>query len=400
MKRLFLASSVALPFLIAAGLNCSADDSVVLHPTTAGTTSAGTAGSATTTTTTGNATSTTGSGGAATTVGAGGTTGSTTVGTGGTGGAGVTGAGGAAGGAGGASGGAAGGTGVGGAGGAGAICTAGDCTAVLKTAGGKAMDGWANIDPPASTTPPDGHQGPSMIDNVASNAMTAGIPCVSTETAGGRPLKVAHWQLAGPGINAGTTYAVTIHFWGVLECKTYLAASLTNCTREVDPGRGLTVAHDMWCPGATDPALANGTDHYNTYMISVTPTSSATTPNLGGPGGVAPTAGNWWMMNECPVGNVETHKTWRIDYEKTIPVPAGSWINFTDYDTNCLEIINCGDSADAAGVCNTHYTFAGFPNAIPPPDPALNLTGTTAAAAGGNSFGQWIYFDVRNVTPM
>jgi hypothetical protein len=271
---------------------------------------------------------------------------------------------------------------------------------VLKTAGGQSLDGWANVDKPASTTPPDGHQGPSMIDNVASNMMTAGIPCASTETQGGRPLKVAHWQLMGPGINTGTTYAVTLHFWGVVECKNYLPSSLTKCTREDSAGRGLTVAHDFWCPGATDPPLAQGTDHYNTNMISVTPTSSSATPNLGGPGGVMPTAGNWWMMNQCPrQQQTEFHLTWKIDYEKTIPVPAGSWINFSEYDTNCLEIINCGDSADAAGVCNNHYTFASFPNAVPPPDPALALTGTTAGAFGGGSYGQWVYFDVRSVAP-
>jgi hypothetical protein len=238
-----------------------------------------------------------------------------------------------------------------------------------------------------------------MIDNVASNAMTAGIPCVATEMQGGRPLKVAHWQLMGPGITMGTNYAVTIHFWGVVECKVYRPASITNCTREANNTRGLTTAHDMWCPGATDPAPGEPTDHYNTYMISVTPTASAFTPNLGGPGGVTPTAGNWWMLNECPTGVTEFHLTWRMDYEKTITVPGGSWINFTDYDSNCLEIINCGDSSDAAGTCNNHYTFASFPNAIPAPAPALGLTGTPGASGGG-SFGQWIYFDVRSITPM
>ena len=146
------------------------------------------------------------------------------------------------------------------------VCS-GDCTGVLKTAAGKAMDGWANIDPPASTTPPDGHQGPSMIDGVATATNTAGIPCVSTEGAGGRPLKVDHWQLMGPGVNMGTNYAVTIHFWGVVECKTYTPPSLTNCTRETSPGRGLNSVHDFWCPGATDPPLAQSTDHYNTDPI-------------------------------------------------------------------------------------------------------------------------------------
>jgi hypothetical protein len=399
MKRVFLATSVALPCLIALGMNCGGDDTFQAPMSTTGSTTSSTTGSTTSSTTSSTTGSPTGSGGSTTS----GSGGNATTGSGGAGG-GTGGNGGATGGSGGkgtggsGTGGTGGGTGgsgiggTGGSGGSGPVCT-GDCTAVLKTGSGKSMDGWANIDPPAQTQPPDGIQGNSAIDGVDSTMNTAGTPCASTEGRAdhGLPLKVDHWQLMGPGITMGTMYKVTLHFWGVVECKTY--TNLGACPQPANAGRDAT--YDMWCPGGKDNP--NG-DHYNTYMISVTPTASQTTPNLGPQNlGPLPTAGNWWMLNECPVGVTEFHLTWKIDYEKTITVPGGSWINFADYDTNCREIINCGNSSDAAGVCTQHYQFASFPNAVPPP-PA-SLLGQPGAAGGG-SYGQWIYFDVRSVSAM
>jgi hypothetical protein len=276
----------------------------------------------------------------------------------------------------------------------GAPCTAnGDCTAVLKTRSGLPMDGWANIDPPRQSQPPNGIQGNSQVDNAAPAAGDGmcGSPCAVTEGRAdhGLPLKWASWQLAGPGITTGATYAVTVHIWGVVECKTY--QNLQNCRRAVNAGRSAT--YDLWCPGATDPAGTS--DHYGTYMFSVTPQRSGTTPNLGPHQGPMPTAGNWWMLNECPTGESESHKTWMIDYEKTISVPAGSWINFLDFDTNARAISNCGNSNDAEGVCNQHYMLT--PSATVPPPPS-SLT-TQPASPGAGSFGQWLYFDVRSIVP-
>ena len=138
MKRMFVATSVALPCLIALGWSCSADDSSVINkPTTSATTgqagastttmSTGMGGSTTDTTTTTSAGGNGGTGGSTTTTSAGGNggTGGTggaggTGGTGGTGGAGGTGG---TGGAGGRGGGGVGGTaGTGGAGGGGMSC--------------------------------------------------------------------------------------------------------------------------------------------------------------------------------------------------------------------------------------------------------------------------------------
>jgi hypothetical protein len=283
------------------------------------------------------------------------------------------------------SGGMAGSGGMGGSGGAVGMnpCTAaGDCSAVLK------MDGAMNIDPPASRTGSDGIQGPSGIDGVP------GPTCVVTEqnATHGNPFKEWHWQLMGAGITMGTPYKVTFHTTGVLECKTY--QNLNKCTRPANAGRAAT--YDMWCPEATDPPLTVPGDHYNTVMLSVTPTKSTSTPNIGPMNGPLPAVGNWWMLNQCPVGVNEGHLTWKVDYEKTITVPGGSWVNFVEFDTNCREIVNCGPSTDAGVVCTEQFSIKPPATASPAPPAAIS---TQPAAAGGGAFGQWVYFDVVSIVP-
>ncbi|HXK20437.1 MAG TPA: hypothetical protein VNG33_21655, partial [Polyangiaceae bacterium] len=218
--------------------------------------------------------------------------------------------------------------------------------------------------------------------------------CAQTESRPdhGLPFKEAHWQLKGPGIVKDTKYAVTFHFTGVLECKAY--TNTANCPGAANSGRGSK--YNLWCPGGQDPAaMAN---HWNTVMISVTPTSSPTTPNIGPQDkGPLPTAGNWWMLNECPQGVLESHKTWMVDYEQTIPVPGESWINFVEFDTNCREIINCGTSDDSAATCTDHFSISPPGDAVPAPPASV----TTQPAAGSNgNYGQWLYLDVKSVKPM
>ena len=285
-----------------------------------------------------------------------------------------------------ATGGASGSAGTGGGTGGGAAtgeCT-GDCTAVL----GKA-DGWVNSDPPIGVVGSDGTQGVGAKDGVATTM------CVASE---GRPdhgiaFKEAHWQLKGPGIVKDQNYAVTFHFTGVLECKVYIHG---NCTRAANNGRA--AKYNLWCPGGMDPTTAEMANHWNTVMVSVTPTSSTTTPNIGPQNlGPLPAAGNWWMLNECPLNTIETHQTWLIDNDQTITVPGESWINFVEFDTNCKEIINCGSSTDSGTTCGEHFSISPPGDAIPA---APGSVTTQPAAAGGGAFGQWLFFDVKSVKKM
>jgi hypothetical protein len=102
------------------------------------------------------------------------------------------------------------------------------------------------------------------------------------------------------------------------------------------------------------------------------------------------------MLNECPIGNQESHKTWKISHDATIDVPAGSWINFVEFDTNCREILNCGPSDDSGLECNAPYQITP-PGAVPTPPSSIT---SQPAAGNGGSFGQWVYFDVKSVTPL
>ncbi len=368
MKRASLIMTIALPGSIALGLNCSADDTVIVPAkTTGGTTTTGSGGQG------GSDITTTGTAGDATTT----TTSTTGGGEGGVGGSGGE-AGSSVGGGGvGGQGGTAGSGGMGGMGGSGGsspmLCPGGDCRAVFK------MDGFLSQDPPDSVSGSDGIQG------VGTNGQT----CVPSENRmdHGLLFKEAHWKLTGPGITTGTMYKVTFHVVGVIECKTYN----TNCTRA--PNQGRSAAYNMWCPGATD----NG-DHWNTFMISITPQSSSTTPGMGPTNlGATPDPTHRFMLNECPAGVPESHKTWMVDHDATITVPGDSFVNFVEFDTNCREIINCGASDDSGTTCTSHYSVSSpaLTTAVPPP------TGLTMPGAGKNgAYGQWLFFDVKSIAPM
>jgi hypothetical protein len=263
---------------------------------------------------------------------------------------------------------------------------------------GKPMDGWANVDRPFMVQLPDGIQGDSMVDDVPTEAGTAGTPCAMTETRPdhGLPFKWASFQLAGPGVTLGVTYDVTIHFWGVVECKTYLTASLDNCTRA--PMSGYDKTYDLWCPGATDPKIDMNPDHFNTLMVSVTPQRSATTPNIGPAtaNGPMPAAGHWWMLNECPAGEqASVHVDWMIDYEKTLEVPGGSWINFVEFDSNCRGTINCGVRS-ACPACDCHHMLMPT-DAVPPPPASITCPGDPATDK--ENWGEWLFFDVKSILP-
>jgi hypothetical protein len=102
------------------------------------------------------------------------------------------------------------------------------------------------------------------------------------------------------------------------------------------------------------------------------------------------------MFNQCPNTIQEAHRTWKIDHDATIKVPGGSWINYVEFDTNCREIVNCGVSDDSGTTCTDHYSITP-PASVPAAPASLN---TQPFASGGGGYGQWVYFDVKSITPM
>jgi hypothetical protein len=247
------------------------------------------------------------------------------------------------------------------------LCTStGNCTAILP------MDGFMNLD--TAQGPP---QGPDVIQ--------AG--CVANETPNQQtPLRVQHWQLSGPGITTGTLYQVDLHFYGVLECKTYLGGM--GPARSDPPTRDVTVQHNLWLAGARD----NG-DHWNTHAFTVTPAPSNALSGIGSQDAGVPPVAQTFVINQCPMNQGEAHFTWPINFTSSITVPGGSFINYVEFDTNCRAINNCG-ATDSALTCTGPF------NTVPQVTQAVPNTNATFSQPPGTMMGvhnQWWLVDVTSV---
>jgi hypothetical protein len=389
-KNSFRTVVVGASLSLAGFLACSADPTQIIHPDAgggaagagsagssggagaAGSMSAGAAGS----TTAGDAGSTTTGSAGATTAGSAGASGSAGAGTAGAGtaGAGTAGAGSAgAGTAGGGTAGAAGGT----AGAAAGICTPMggqfDCNNVLT-----GMDGYANKDDAS---------GPTM----GTDALQ--LNCTTSDVQGMQKIyKEKHWQLKGAGITAGKMYKVDLHFYGVVECKTYVGGTGPSKT---DPNETPNVSqtHNLWLEGSHD----NG-DHWNTYAFTVTPMSLSTLVGIGPQVGTLPDSAKTYVINQCPGNHPEGHYTFNIDFPASIVVPGESFINYVEYDTNCRLIANCG-AAEASQTCPGPYnTVPSVTNAVPATN--AGFMQPLANTANPPSRGQWWLVDVTGVTAM
>ena len=244
-----------------------------------------------------------------------------------------------------------------------------DCNNVLS-----GMDGYANTDPA---------NGPSQVSDAIQ------FNCQNSEAS---PVifKQQHWHLTGPGIDNAKTYKVDLHFYGVVECKTYVGG--TGPASTDSELVSTTVIHNLWMKGAKDNA-----DHWNTYAFTVTPASSTTFPGIG-PQTMPPDPANMYVLNQCPGTHTEGHFTYRIDYATSIAVPGGSYINYIEYDTNCRMIANCG-AADAAQSCNPPLNVV---NTVTQAVPNTNATFMQPVQNTANppSAGQWWLVDVTGVTAM
>jgi hypothetical protein len=255
-----------------------------------------------------------------------------------------------------------------GAGGA-SLCMAGDCSAVLP------MDGFMNIDTAQGA--------PQGSDVIQAGCMPSDIPGQQV------PLRVQHWQLAGPGIMPGVNYQVDLHFYGVLECKTYRGgmgpARTDTATLDVN------VQHNLWLAGGSDPG-----DHWNTHAFTITPMPNNMLAGIGSTDAGVPPVAQSFMINQCPSMQQEGHFTWPINFASSITVPGGSFINFLEFDTNCRSINNCG-AVDALSSCNGPF------NTVPQVTEAVPNTNANFSQPPGNTLGahtQWWLVDVTNVRPL
>ena len=250
-----------------------------------------------------------------------------------------------------------------------------NCNNVLKAPDGMGMDGYLSRDDSAG--PSQGSDAPQ-------------IGCTPSDAIGKQTIyKEKHWQLTGPNITPGAKYKVNLHFWGIVECKTYTGGTGPSKT---DPNETPNVnqSHNLWLAGAAD----NG-DHWNTYTFSVTPNPMSTLTGIGPQNVPVPPKEQMYSINQCPGNKGEGHFTWKIDFDSSIEVPGGSYINYIEYDTNCRMIANCGAS-DAGQSCNGPYNVVDtVKNAVP--NTNAGFTQPIVNTANPPSRGQWWLVDVTSI---
>jgi hypothetical protein len=186
---------------------------------------------------------------------------------------------------------------------------------------------------------------------------------------------------------SGQKYNMTFHVYGVVEPYNYV-----NTTRDAGNNTSVTQSLDLFAKGGT-PQAANGNGYdYNTYEVDVYPAGSGMMPDV-------------YYLNSVdnadnPHVNTNTtqHTTFPIDYSKTITIYGGGQITFKTFDSNCVQVMNCGTLAqNANNSCSQHHT--------------VSLAGTSPAApstfhqpydgpsGNGQQYGQWVFIDVTAVTP-
>jgi hypothetical protein len=172
------------------------------------------------------------------------------------------------------------------------------------------------------------------------------------------------------GGDAGKTYDVTVHIYGVVEAKNYQGGM----RRDGNNMNASATGGDFWYTGGTAP---NST--YNTYEFHVTPA-------------VAGAANDYYLNSRN--GSGEGHESWGLNYSATFPVTGGGKLNFKVYDSNCRQIMNCGPGTGSSTCAAPRSLDL---SATEPKPPASFTQPFIGGAPGGKATGQWVYIDVTGV---
>ena len=105
-------------------------------------------------------------------------------------------------------------------------------------------------------------------------------------------------------------------------------------------------------------------------------------------------AANTYYLNSIPVSPHDAsanHLTFPIDYSKTIPVTGGGTVHFSTFDSNCKQVMNCGPTAGNSCMSPASVSLAGA-------DPAAPSDFMQPFQQPAGAYGQWVFFDVTEVT--
>lgn len=265
-------------------------------------------------------------------------------------------------------------------GGAGAGGIAGTSGTGTAGAGMGGMGGTGSTDPTPETIAPglDGHLIQTPCGDEPNTDDCAGSGWKSTAVnnnanhicENGRLEANITFDVAGV---AGTSYDVTMHFYGIMEPRQY-----SNVTREAsgDPNLNGSTPYP-WAEAAGGATITgSGDQNYNTYEIHVMDE-----------GGQAVRS---YFLN---ADNGTGHYTMLINYEKTIEVIGGGEIRLRVFDQNCRMIKNCGASGGTP--CSGKARTVDIAGASPAP--SMTLLNQPGLGKTPEHSGQWWLIDITEV---
>ena len=173
----------------------------------------------------------------------------------------------------------------------------------------------------------------------------------------------------------GSTYLVTLHFYGVLEAKNYGpdVERESGSTRPNNLDEGADPA--PWAVG--QPGVSIPVSGYNTYEVRVFDEAMQE-------------VGVYFVNSDTEEG----HYTYVLDYERTIPVVGGGVVRLASFDSNCRMMKNCGNPSEAP--CGPKARTVDVSAADPPPPPDFDQP---YFGYSPDWPGQWWFIDVTAVEP-
>lgn len=224
----------------------------------------------------------------------------------------------------------------------------------------------------------------SLMTHDCAKASSTGYDCPNIGPCSGNQVT---WSKTFPiSGTTGQKYTMAFHVYGVVEPYNYV-----NTTRDAGNNTSVTSSLDLFAHGGT-PQAANGNGYdYNTYEVDVSPAGSGMMPDV-------------YYLNSVdnadnPHVNTNTtqHTTFPISYSKSITIYGGGQITFKTFDSNCVQVMNCGTLAqNSNNSCSQHYTVS-LTGADPQPPSSFHQP-YDGPSGNGEQYGQWVFIDVTAVT--
>ena len=208
-------------------------------------------------------------------------------------------------------------------------------------------------------------------------ASHSGYDCDNVGCSGGTVTHTTTYPIKG---TTGAIYSVTFNVRGIVEAYAYVGGTRAAGTASVSQR---ATNGGLFCSGGAQEPSGSGND-YNTYELDVSPA-------------VAGEANVYYLNSVISSENPHTssatqHLTFDINYNATIKVTGGGTLTFKTYDSNCKQVQNCGPTQGSQCQAPRTVSLANVTPAAP--------TSTQPFQMPTGAYGQWVFFDVTNVTAL